>query len=212
MHKPEYQTGFGNEFATEAVEGALAVCVGSPTVKEGASMKRDYIDFQDRSQALAYLITFRTYGTWLHGDERGSMDRREYNLYGRPDIAPNSLGENRDRNLMKSQVYELNAEARHLVEAAIREVCDVRDYGLFGLSIRTNHAHIVVSAARAPEFMMNSFKSYATRKLRSVGAEGRDVRIWSRHGSTRYLWTQEHVDMAIDYVTNGQGGVLPTFD
>jgi hypothetical protein len=24
---------------------------------------------------LAYLITFRCYGTWLHGDERGSVDR-----------------------------------------------------------------------------------------------------------------------------------------
>ncbi|HEX9659180.1 MAG TPA: hypothetical protein VGA18_02730, partial [Rhodothermales bacterium] len=23
---------------------------------------------------LAYLITFTTYGTWLHGDERGSVD------------------------------------------------------------------------------------------------------------------------------------------
>ena len=39
-------------------------------------MIRDYIEFQDRSTPLAYLITIRSYGTWLHGDERGSMDRR----------------------------------------------------------------------------------------------------------------------------------------
>ena len=24
---------------------------------------------------LAYFSTFRTYGTWLHGDDRGSTDR-----------------------------------------------------------------------------------------------------------------------------------------
>jgi len=30
-------------------------------------MKRDYIDFQDRSSPIGYLITFRCYGTWLHG-------------------------------------------------------------------------------------------------------------------------------------------------
>ncbi len=30
MHKPKYQTGFGNEFATEAVEGALPVGRNSP--------------------------------------------------------------------------------------------------------------------------------------------------------------------------------------
>ena len=38
-------------------------------------MKRDYIDFQDRSSPIGYLVTFRCYGTWLHGDERGSFDR-----------------------------------------------------------------------------------------------------------------------------------------
>ncbi len=29
----------------------------------------------------AYLITFRTYGSWLHGDEKGSIDRK----HNRPD-------------------------------------------------------------------------------------------------------------------------------
>ena len=35
------------------------------------------------SVPLAYLITFRTYGTWLHGDARGSVDR-EHNVFGTP--------------------------------------------------------------------------------------------------------------------------------
>ncbi|MEP7214250.1 MAG: hypothetical protein ABI791_14320 [Acidobacteriota bacterium] len=29
----------------------------------------------DTDTPLAYLITIRMYGTWLHGDERGSVDR-----------------------------------------------------------------------------------------------------------------------------------------
>ena len=37
---------------------------------------------------LAYLITFRSYGTWLHGDERGSVDRF-HNVYGTPRLPPN---------------------------------------------------------------------------------------------------------------------------
>jgi hypothetical protein len=32
---------------------------------------------------LAYFFTFRAYGTWLHGDERGSVDRF-HNQYGTP--------------------------------------------------------------------------------------------------------------------------------
>jgi hypothetical protein len=31
--------------------------------------------WNDTDIPLAYLITFRCYGTWLHGDKRGSIDR-----------------------------------------------------------------------------------------------------------------------------------------
>ena len=37
---------------------------------------------------IAYFISFRTYGTWLHGDERGSIDLHN-NIYGNPKNAPN---------------------------------------------------------------------------------------------------------------------------
>ena len=175
-------------------------------------MKRDYVEFQERSTPLGYLITFRTYGTWLHGDERGSMDRREYNVYGEMKIAPNALARSRDRNLMKSPPFEMDAAARSVVKEAIREVCAFRNYGLFALNVRTNHVHLVVSACWAPGFMMNAFKSYATRRLRNEGAVSGNVRIWSRHGSTRYLWCDEHVAVAVEYVINGQGDELPKFE
>ena len=34
-------------------------------------MIRDYVEFQERTVPLAYSITVRSYGTWLHGDKRG---------------------------------------------------------------------------------------------------------------------------------------------
>jgi hypothetical protein len=30
--------------------------------------------WNDRDIPLAYLTTFRCYGTWLHGDDRGSVE------------------------------------------------------------------------------------------------------------------------------------------
>jgi len=39
--------------------------------------------WNDTEIPLAVFFTFRTYGTWLHGDERGSIDRNN-NLYGVP--------------------------------------------------------------------------------------------------------------------------------
>lgn len=37
--------------------------------------------WNDTDIPLGYLITFRCYGTWLHGDERGATDRfhKRYN-------------------------------------------------------------------------------------------------------------------------------------
>jgi REP element-mobilizing transposase RayT len=169
-------------------------------------MKRDYIEFQERSQPLGYLITIRCYGTWLHGDEKGSMDRRIYNKIGGPKRPVNHDLEKSDRGYLKSPPMHFDAIRRDHVEAAIREVCAVRGIGLTAIHVRTNHAHLVVATNRPPEPIMNSFKSYVTRRLRQFGLVGPEEKVWSRHGSTRYLWTEEHMRTAVEYVISGQGG------
>jgi REP element-mobilizing transposase RayT len=175
-------------------------------------MKRDYIEFQDRSVAKGYLITFRCYGTWLHGDERGSVDRRYFNHVGDQKIRHSQSRENYQRGEMRSDSFLLGAAERKVVDEAIREVCAVRGYGLFAHHVRTNHVHVTVSNSGKPERMMDSFKAYATRALRKAGLIGEEQKVWSRHGSTRYLWTEDHIATAVDYVINGQGDELPKFD
>ncbi|MDI1242643.1 MAG: hypothetical protein PSX80_12070, partial [bacterium] len=125
-------------------------------------MTRDYIDFQDRSQPLGFLITIRCYGTWLHGDERGSMDRRTFNTFGMPGRPTNSDLRDSDREFLKSPPMRLDATCRRIVEESIREVCEFRSVGLVAINVRTNHAHSVVRSSKPPEPLMNSFKAYAT--------------------------------------------------
>jgi hypothetical protein len=38
-------------------------------------MAHTHREFRTEDIPLAYLISFRAYGTWLHGDRRGSVDR-----------------------------------------------------------------------------------------------------------------------------------------
>ena len=106
---------------------------------------------------------------------------------------------------LRSSVLLLNPAQREIVELAIREVCEHRRYLLHSVNVRTNHAHSVVSALCKPEHIMDSFKSYSTRKLREADLVGADTRPWARHGSTAYLWTEEQVRRAIEYVKYGQG-------
>ena len=188
----------------------LRVVAEAPTVKECRHnshnmSKVDYIDFQSRTQPLAFLITFRCYGSWLHGDERGSVDRRKYNVYGTPDMPANTKLLEDERVELKNPTVVLNRAQRNFVELAIREVCEHRTYVLYAVNVRTNHVHCVVTAPCKPEHVMDSFKAYATRRLRETNLLGRDIKPWARHGSTVYLWTEEQVQQAIDYVINGQG-------
>jgi REP element-mobilizing transposase RayT len=174
-------------------------------------MKKDYIEFQNRSSPRAYFLSFRSYGTWLHGDERLSMDRKNFNRFGQGKISANARLEQKELTNLKNKPFIFNAQVREIIRQAICEVCDFRKYYLIALNVRTNHVHCVVSAAAKPELILNSFKSYATRRLRDKIQLSNAIKIWSRHGSTRYLWTEEQIGAAVDYVLNGQGDNLPNF-
>jgi REP element-mobilizing transposase RayT len=162
-------------------------------------------EYEENEFPLAYLITIRTYGTWFHGDERHSVDRHGRNIYGTPDIAPNQ----RLKEMMKGELQQpaiaLNESQRKVVEFGIRELCEQRKYFLQAINVRTNHAHAVVSAQAKPERIADAFKAFATRKLREEKLIAKDLRVWSRGRSRRYLWKPRHVERAIDYVLFGQG-------
>lgn len=161
---------------------------------------------------LAYLITFRTYGTWLHGDERTSVDRHGKNIYHTPRAVPNSKLKKQMAENMKQTPFLLDANQRKIVRATIKEVCDHRQYVLKALNVRTNHLHAVVSAACRPDPIIHAFKSYATRNLRQARLIENAAIVWSRGKSCRYLWKPLHVSLAVEYVLFGQGDDLDEFD
>lgn len=82
--------------------------------------------WNDTEIPLAYLFTFRCYGTWLHGDERGAVDRF-HRAYQSPFIEPNERWRNYAAELLKSDPVILNAVRREAVEIAVREPCDLRN-------------------------------------------------------------------------------------
>lgn len=172
------------------------------------------MDSHSRSSSfpLAYLITIRTFGSWLHGDERSSVDRHGFNIYGSPRRPENQKLIERMRSNLRVEPVLFTGEQCQIIEEAIKEVCEFRRYKLWAVNVRTNHAHAVVSAAVRPEPIADSFKSYATRKLRQRGAIQTDIHPWARGKSRRYLWKAEHVQRAIHYVLYEQGEKIPDFD
>ena len=56
---------------------------------------------------------------------------------------------------------------------------------------------------------MNDLKSWATRRMVEADVLPAGVKAWARHGSTRYLWNDDDIYEACDYVLNRQGAPLP---
>ena len=168
--------------------------------------------WNDTDVPLAYLITFRTYGTWLHGDERGSIDRHN-NIYGASRYAPEPHWNQISKDRLKREPVSLDAVRRNCVEKAMRETCEKRSWHLIALNIRTNHVHVVTAIGnKAPAAALNAFKANATRQMRSEMCWVSELTPWADKGSERYLWSEKHIADAADYVVNGQGENLPAFE
>ena len=168
--------------------------------------------WNDTDTPLGYLITFRCYGTWLHGDERGSIDRF-HNRYKSPYIAPNKKWHRHNAQVLEGNPITLDGSQRQSVEVAIRETCAIRRWHLHALNVRTNHIHAVISTGpMRPERTLIAFKANSTRQMRADGCWPHERSPWAEKGSIRYLWNERSVAQAIEYVLYGQGDELPDFD
>lgn len=159
--------------------------------------------------ALAYFITFRCYGTWLHGDVRGAIDRKGHNTPGTELLRPSKRLEAWQAVHLKHPPFALDAARRAVVERTVVQVCTHRGWELHALNVRTNHVHQVLTADTSPERVMNTLKAWSTRRMREADLLSPDVKPWSRHGSTRYLFTPHAVEAACQYALEGQGADLP---
>jgi REP element-mobilizing transposase RayT len=155
---------------------------------------------------LGYLITFRSYGTWLHGKE-GSVDR-SHNVYDTPKLPADAARWRYNRRALAQPPVKLGARHRALVEQAVRETCEIRKWSFWAVNARTNHVHAVVTANCKPERVLSAFKANATRTLREAKCWLSERSPWAHRGSKRYLWTEKELLDAIAYVLYDQGEFL----
>jgi len=168
---------------------------------------RTYDEYSDERIPFGYLITFRSYGTWLHG-VGGSVDRF-HNIYGTPKLPADEKRKQYNQRLLKQPPFKLSAAQRAAILAAIKETCEIRKWELWASNIRSNHVHSVISANCKPRRILSALKANATRKMREAGCWNSERSPWVFRGSKRYLWTEKDLDNAIAYVLYEQGEPLP---
>jgi REP element-mobilizing transposase RayT len=165
--------------------------------------------WNDTDVPLAIFFTFRTYGTWLHRDERKSVDRHN-NVYRSPRIEPNKNWKRYNRKTLNHKPVLLNAAQRTAVRRGIALICAERGWVLSAINVRTNHIHCVVRiGAHDPDRALAALKARATYTMRECNCWPHEYSPWAEKGSVRRLWTDRSIWEACNYVLNRQGDDLP---
>ncbi len=155
-------------------------------------------------EPVAYLLTWTCYGTWLHGDERWSINKGHNDFHG-PSIGPHQRMERAARARMKGDIVLLTPAMRRIAGGAIREHAAHKGWTTYAVNVRTNHAHAVITApGRRPDPVLVQVKGWATRALREAGLFAADARVWTKGGSKRWLWDEKGLREAIAYVMERQ--------
>jgi REP element-mobilizing transposase RayT len=119
---------------------------------------------------------------------------------------PDRARERTARRRMTEPPLVLTVAQRRLVERTIAEHCRVRGWTLHVVNARTNHVHVVVSAASVhPDSVRDQFKAWCTRRLREQPEPGScRWKWWTEGGSDRFLNDERSVEAAILYVRDAQ--------
>ena len=151
-------------------------------------------------EPLAYFLTWTTYGTWLPGDDRGWSHKGQ----GGPHT-PNPLFVEMSRSRMTEPEFRLAVADRDIVDATIRRHCEIRNWSLHAINVRTNHVHVVVTASgNDPETVYEQFKAWCTRKLKSVHKQREN--FWTERASRRWINREDDLQSAVTYVLEAQDG------
>ncbi len=157
-----------------------------------------------------WLLTWRTYGTWLPGDARGFVSnvRGADGHGGRHNIPGTECDrdlpglERYAREQMKGKPVLFTAEQARLVADDFRSSAEFRGWSHHALAVMANHIHIVISAPEEvlTDRLLQVFKSYASRMLNQAYPRPTSGTWWAASGSRRRLPDERAVAAAIEYV------------
>ena len=97
------------------------------------------------------------------------------------------------------------------MEQTVRDHCRIRNWELHAVNVRTNHVHVIVTADRDPDEVMNQLKAWTSRRLseraglkETVARKAGRRHWWTEGGDVERIDDETYLQNAITYVTEGQ--------
>jgi REP element-mobilizing transposase RayT len=112
---------------------------------------------------------------------------------------------------MVGELVELTESQRKVVEQTIAHHCTIRKWNLHAANARINHVHVVVSADRDPDTVLEQLKAWCSQKLSdaaglttTVGKKAGRRRWFTEGGGKELINDEEYLRNAIKYFLEGQ--------
>ena len=153
-------------------------------------------------KALAYHITWGTYGTRLRYGPRPTVSREE-NQYGTPVLGYDEhLWEREQANLKYAPVV-LTPEQMRFVEATVPQLCERGHWQYRTNAAGPDHVHAVLTSEHDPETIRRLLKRWLTQALSAQWprSPGESPLWWAECGSIRWIGDPSYLKNATDYVT-----------
>jgi REP element-mobilizing transposase RayT len=148
---------------------------------------------------LAYHITWGTYGTRLHGDERGTVDRG-MNNYGDPIIGQDGDWQRIESSLLRFPPRILNPEQRVYAEQVLPAICVRGKWNLITAAAAPDHVHILLSAAVEGKDIRKWLKRWLSDAMSGYWPLEPQQVWWAECGSVKWVWNQDYYQQVAGYV------------
>ncbi len=137
------------------------------------------------------MLTWRTYGTWLQGDERGYIKDGQL-------LNQNQKLEQANKENLKKEPIEFNAMQIEAVKKSIIQEAKRLNQKIYALSVLPNHIHLLVE--KIDESIESTAAFYKTTARISLYKNGLEGKIWAKGYDKRYIFTQEELLNRMVYI------------
>ena len=148
---------------------------------------------------MAYHITFGTYGTRLHGDSRGTVDRR-MNRLGDPVIGSDPSWWRQERERLRFPPVVLNCEQMRHAEVSLPQICRRGNWNYHTCAAGPDHVHVVLTSEAEGEAVRKWLKRWLGEALTANWPLSQGATWWAEGGSVKWVWTEDYFDDVYRYV------------
>jgi REP element-mobilizing transposase RayT len=148
---------------------------------------------------LAYHITWGTYGTRLHGDDRGTVHRAE-NQFGDPILGQDADWQRMESHRLRFPARTLNLDQRLHIETTFTLICARGGWKPVEIAAAADHVHCIASADVDGDAIRKWLKRWMSQAMSERWRLESDQVWWAECGSVKWIWESAYLQRAIAYV------------